>query len=189
MPKQRLNLDASALSISSCDYRLKLTVIDGLKQPIVNNDTLYGTAFHKFISTMYETNGEFMTAVAAAKKAFAKPCVIKSTKKHLTENHLLKTCLDFWEHFGQKDDFEILHDDKGKPLVEVTFEILIYESEHLEIYLCGTIDKIGKFKNGAYAIGDYKVTSSWNIGEYLRPFRLSTQLHTYHWALTELASR
>jgi hypothetical protein len=139
---------------------------------------------------MYETNGDFEQAVKAAQLLFRKPCIIRKKKGHLTENHLIKTCLDFWEQFGKKDDFEILHDTKtNKPLVEIKFELLIYSTEDYEVYLCGTIDKVGKFKNGAYAIGDYKVTSSWDVAGYLRPYRLSTQLKVYHWALTELGLR
>lgn len=189
MSKQRINIDASSLKESSCDYRFYNIVVKGLRQPLPNNDTQYGSAFHKFTSTMHETSGNFNEAIKAACLLFDKPCIVKPKKKHLTKNHLVKTCLDYWEHFGKTDDFEVLHDNNDKPLVEIKFELLIYSTEDVEVYLCGTIDKIGKFKNGAYAIGDYKVTSSWDIVGYLAPYRLSTQLKVYHWALTEIGIR
>lgn len=65
------------------------------------------------------------------------------------------------------------------PATEVTFRILIYEDEEYIIYLCGTLDSIGKFKNGCYAIRDWKTTSSWNVQKYLNQYRLSRQLRIY----------
>jgi hypothetical protein len=238
--KTILRLDASASSKSSCGLKFKRTVIDGYRELAPWNDTQYGSAFHKFISTMYLTGGDFQVSmVQEAYAIFDKPCNIRPKKEHLTKNHFTKTCFDFWEHMQQVDDFEHLvnpsavcwkcggegytstnHDctcgfkdvippgvdcqcganyekckwcdGKGlraQPLVEQTFEIKVYEDDDLIIYVAGTMDKLGKIKNGCYAIGDYKVTSSWDIAKYLKPYALSTQLRLYHWAVKEMGKQ
>lgn len=190
--KRKIKIDASSLKESSCKLRFKRIVIDGLTEPRPYNDTQYGSAFHKFVSTMHETKGDAGIATEAASTLFKKPCEIRRGKEHLSEIHLLKTCYDFWEHFHKKDDFDVLMAGE-KPLVEQNFELLIYENETTQVYLCGTIDKIGRFRNGCYAIGDYKTHSlfsvarggNWEYGaaEYFKQYELSSQLLTYRCAI------
>lgn len=182
--KAILHLDASALVQSACGLRLKFILIDGLREPRPFNDTLYGSAFHTFISKMAETKGNISEALTAAKKTFSLPCTIRKGKSHLTELHLMKTCLDYWEHAEKTDDFEILLNEDGKPCVEIYFETIVFEDDELIIALCGTMDKLGKFKNGCYAIGDYKTHSlygavKFGIPEFFAKFALSTQTHFY----------
>lgn len=76
---------------------------------------------------------------------------------------------------------------RAQPLVEVTFSIQVYEDEQFIVYLCGTIDRIGKIRNGAYCIRDYKTTSTWDIDKYLAYFRCSVQFKLYLWALKRMA--
>lgn len=220
MTKRIIRLDASALKESACDYRLNMIVIEGYRDKLPMNDTQYGTAVHKFISMMYLTHGNMMESLKAAKIDFQKPSELREKKDYLTETHFIKTCFDYWQNFLEKDDFELLIDEKAKcwqckghgldkvnseirgcniecaicsgkgtlssPMVEVTFEIKIYEDEHYIVYLCGTIDKLGKFKNGCYALGDYKTTSSWDIKNYFNQYELSTQLLTYRYAIKKM---
>lgn len=65
------------------------------------------------------------------------------------------------------------------PATELTFKILFYEDEFIKVNLCGTIDSVGKFKNGCYAIRDWKTTSSWGKESYLESYELSRQLRIY----------
>lgn len=65
------------------------------------------------------------------------------------------------------------------PATELTFKILFYEDEFIRVNLCGTIDSVGKFKNGCYAIRDWKTTSSWGKESYLESYELSRQLRIY----------
>jgi hypothetical protein len=179
MNKRIIRIDASSLKESACMYRWWLVVMQGYKEPLPYNDTNYGTAGHAFIQHMYLTKGNFMEALKTAKVQLGKPVEIRPKKDYLTEIHFTKTCFDFWQEFLSKDDFEILTDEAGVPLVELKFDEPYWSDENFEIRLTGTIDKLGKFKNGCYAIGDYKFTSSWNEKEYFTQYELSLQLMFY----------
>lgn len=164
-----------------------MIAVEGWRNPLPMNDTQYGTAVHKFIAQMYLTGGNMMEAYKAAKKDFQKPSEMRDKKAYLTEAHFTKTCFDYWQNYLQKDDFELLIDPSTNlPTVEITFEIKIYEDESFIVYLCGTIDKLGKFKNGCYALGDYKTTSSWDTNGYFTQYELSTQLLTYKYAIKKM---
>lgn len=81
------------------------------------------------------------------------------------------------------------HKQLMQPATEVTFEIPYFEDDTIIVYLCGTIDKIGKFKNGCYAIGDYKTTSSWKKDEYLEKYEMAAQLKFYVLSLKLMAQK
>jgi hypothetical protein len=186
-------LDSSALRLSACQRRIFLTVIEGWRGKIQYNDVEYGSAFHKFASTIEEQGGNdtaFAPAIRATTEYFEnKPMVIKSKKKYLNNLHLVKTCTDWYHGFRSHDDFQILKTDEGHPLVEIQFSIPYrqYEFDNciVCINICGTIDKVGKFRNGCWAIGDYKTTSSWSVEEYLESYSLSVQLRLYIWAFLQ----
>lgn len=65
------------------------------------------------------------------------------------------------------------------PATEITFRIRLYEDDVIIVYLCGTIDRIGKFRNGPFAIRDWKNTTFWNEDEFLSEFELGRQLRVY----------
>lgn len=191
MEKRIIKIDNSLLQQSNCMLRTKLICFDGWKEPLPYNDTQYGSAFHKFVSTMYETNGDFAKAMFAAHDLFAKPCQIRHNKKHLNEHHLTKTCTDYWIHFQSKDTFKVLVTD-GKPFVEVNFSEVLYEDDSTIVLGEGTIDKGGKFERGLWCIGDYKTHSLWSVSKggkgpsttneinnYLSSFNVSGQLRFY----------
>lgn len=182
--KKEIMLDASALRRSGCGLALKRLVIQGYRDLMPWNDTLYGTSFHKFVSLMHTTGGDFSKAMPEAIKTFSQPCMIR--KKHLTVNHLTNTCIDYWEWFQKNDTFEVMIVD-GKPLVEVQFKVKILETDEYIVWLVGTIDKVGKIKNGTYCFGDYKTTSSWDQITYFSYYWLSTQMLTYYYGLLKTA--
>lgn len=202
--KKIIHLDASILKLSACDMRMLLALFEGYTEPLPFNDTQYGSAYHLFMSTMFMTNGDFGKATIAANQLFAKPCIIRQGKKHLTQVHLNKTCFDSWEHLQKQDDFEIYqaphreciddHDSTLRPLVEVNFSIPVYEDDLCKIYLSGTMDKIGKIKGGCNAIGDYKTHSlyainRYTVAEYFAQYELSLQLFFYYHCLHLLAKQ
>lgn len=194
--KIQLRFDASSLTKSSCLLRWKRIVIDGITEREKYNDTFYGSAFHKFVASMYETNGDFSVSIKAAVEVFNRHNTVRKGKYHLDQVHLQKTCIDYWQHFQSKDDFEIFSIN-GKPAVEVDFHILYYEDDQYQVYLDGTIDKLGKFKNGMPAFGDYKTHSLFsavtkagntryvdeNIKTFMKQFELSVQLNFYYFIL------
>lgn len=65
------------------------------------------------------------------------------------------------------------------PATEITFKIKYYEDDYIIVYLCGTIDSVGKFKNGCFAIRDWKTTSAWDNVGYFRQYEMSRQLRFY----------
>jgi glutaredoxin len=70
-----------------------------------------------------------------------------------------------------------------QPATEVTFSIQYYEDDYITVNLCGTVDKVGKFKDGCYAIGDWKTTGTWDNTGYFQQYELSRQLRMYSLAL------
>lgn len=192
--RRSLCLDASAFVKSACMLRLKHIVVDGYSDKLPFNDTLYGSAVHLFNATMCRSNGNFGESTAVTQALFARPKEIRDTKKHLTEQHLLKTCFDYWQYFHPKDNFRVLTFD-GKPCIEMDFKIKFYEDDDFIVYLTGTIDKFGQIMDGAYCVGDYKTHSLWSvnkngkdyvkyeIAKFFRKFELSLQMAFYVFCL------
>jgi hypothetical protein len=180
--KRIIKIDASALKNASCMLAFYNTVVEGYTTELNNNDVEFGSAVHLFIKIMFETDGNFATAMKAARNYYEnKKMIVKYQKKYLDVLHLCKTCTDYWFWLQNKgSDFQVLvNPTTGIPAVEITFSIKYYEDDYVIIYLEGTIDKLGKFINGCYAIGDYKTTSSRDAMEYFIAYRASTQLKFY----------
>lgn len=184
-----INIDASCLSGSShCMLAWYRMVVEGYREPLVPNDIIYGVAVHKFIDTMYQTDGDLKQARDAALKSFNVPKYDKPKKLYMSEpRHLIATCFDYWERYVSKDTSFDLIKLCDKPATEVTFKFLYYTDSNIRVWLCGTMDKIGKIRNGVYAIGDYKTTSLWSAPEYFTSFDLSIQLRFYVLALKWMA--
>ena len=70
-----------------------------------------------------------------------------------------------------------------QPATEVTFDINYYEDDNIQVSLVGTIDMIGKMRNGPYIIGDWKTSSSWNNEGYFKQYEMSRQLNIYNLAV------
>lgn len=182
MSKPIIKLNASSLRESACWRRWWMTVMDGYRQELMPNDVEYGSAFHTFIATAKKT-GELLLGQKAAKDYMKKPMIVKPKKKYMTTEHLLATCFEYWDKYGDgKDEHETITHN-GKLLVELEFSIPYYQDSHCEILLEGTIDDLCKTKRGGYAIRDYKTTTVSDTGDYLRGYELSTQLMFYRKAI------
>ena len=190
MEKKIIKISSSALKESACDWRYKAIVLDGYTSLLPYNDTQYGSAFHKFCYVMALTNGNFAEAHKAAIEKFRQPVQIRDRKEHLTEKHLIATCLTYWDQIeSNRTDFQsLINPTNDKPLVEFNFSVPVYEDKYCIVLFEGTIDRIGKIKNGFYCIRDFKTTSSWKAKEFLESFRASPQLKLYLWALKKHAS-
>lgn len=187
-----LRIDSSLTKESACLLRCQRLAVEGYKELRDYNDTQYGSAFHAFISELHRTNGDFGTATNKALEIQERPSIQRTNKNHLTSSHLVKTCVDFATYSQKQDTFQVLTVD-GIPLVEQRFEIKYYENEYFIVLLCGTIDAIGKFVNGIYAIRDYKTRGLWSnksktgsttyiedeIKKYFQQYLLSIQLRFY----------
>lgn len=183
--KRILKLDASALKNSACPRRHYLAVIEGWRSKVMNNDIEIGVAFHKFPAKIEELgNAGFGVGILDAMEYFRKtPMFVKEKKAYMTEHYLAKACQRWFQEMYKKDTATVIRANDGTPMVEIPFEFLYYSDDFLEVWICGTIDKVVKFQNGCLAIGDYKTTSSHNKQEFFQNFLLSVQLRLYLWAV------
>jgi len=181
MPKQVINIDASCLSSAGCVLALKRNVIDGYREKATKANMIYGSGVHKYIDTMYKTGGNIKAAREAAMAVFNKPKIVPKTQQWLAdERHFFVTCYNYWEDCISKDTlFETLMLPDGLPATEVNFSYKLLETETVIVNAEGTIDRIGKIKNGCYCIRDFKTTAQYNKEEYLAGYRLSRQLRFY----------
>lgn len=79
--------------------------------------------------------------------------------------------------------------DKTQAATEVTFSIPFYEDDYIKVNLCGTLDRIGKYKGGVYAVRDWKSTGVWDKDEYFTQYEMSRQLRMYTLACKLMARR
>lgn len=199
MSKINVNLDSTVLGTSACILNLKRSVLGeiengqptgGYREKLNGASMVYGIAVHKFIDTMYKTGGHYPTARTEAEKAFLIPKIENRKSAWLCDpKHLITTCFNLWTGFCETEgsfDLLLLGD---KPATEITFSIPFYEDDIVVVNLCGTIDKVGKFKNGCYAIGDWKTTSQYDTDSYFTQYELSRQLRIYTLACSLMAQR
>lgn len=73
------------------------------------------------------------------------------------------------------------------PATELTFKIPFYEDEYILVNLCGTIDRVGKFHGGCFAIKDWKTTSAYDKEDYLSQYDMNRQLRVYTLACKMMA--
>ena len=201
-----INIDSTSLGTSACILNFKRTVIDGYKST-PGASMIYGVAMHKFIDTMYKTSGNFPLARDAALRSFdVKKLAPSDRQSHLADpKHLISSCYNLWTSYVESEgsydvlqvptkcwtcagdgrkDIEDCPSCKGTgavdgPATEITFRIPFYTDDIIRVHLCGTIDTIGKFKNGCFAIRDWKTTSSYDKDNYMSSYRLSRQLRIY----------
>lgn len=178
--KRIIRIDASSLKSSACILSWYNIVVEGYKEEINSSDIEFGTAVHIFLQTMCKSGGNLATSMHESLDYFrTTKMTVKPMKKYLDEHHLAGVCIKYWTWLQQRDDFEILLNNENVPTVEVTFSNKIYEDDNLIVLFEGTIDKLGKFKNGCFAFGDYKTTSFRDKEAFLGAFELSTQLKFY----------
>jgi hypothetical protein len=196
MNKLILKIDSTALGKSACilnlfrtiagDLNADGTVTGGYKDKILPSKIVYGIAFHKFVDVMYKQGkliGEaaFPIALREAIKLFNMPKIPDDKKSWLDdEKHFRAVCYNFWTEYIPSETFEVF-EFNGVPATEQAFEIKYYEDDFIIIYLCGTIDRIGKINGGCFAIDDWKTTSA-NPYNYFDRYILSRQLRIYRLA-------
>jgi hypothetical protein len=182
--KTRILLDASALSVSSCDYRMKLTLLDGIvpleQQPAIE----YGSAFHRFVAYWREHPSEYAEAAALAQMSYTKVIVPPDDFRDI--GHLVKTCGLYADFYSNDPFIPFVSKKDNTPTVELPFSFPIFVDESIELIACGTIDAIGKY-DGIPCFTDIKTTSVWNKHSYLESYVLSSQMMFYRWALDKLS--
>lgn len=202
MNKTIINIDSTSLGKSSCMLNFYRTVVGsinsetnqsegGYREKALSASIVYGIALHKFIDVMYKTKGHIPTARNEANKLFTEiPKVVEDKKLWMGDlKHFQVTCYNVWTEYVEQDtEFQVVEID-GKPATEITFRLKYYEDDLVIIYLCGTIDTIGKITGGCYAIRDWKSTGAWDTASYFSQYQLSRQLRMYTLAFKIMAER
>ncbi len=196
MNKRIIRINASALKNATCMLRFYRICIEGYKSPVNSNAIEFGSAVHLFLASMAMTGGDLPVSLALARNYFQEtPMVIDYQKRYLDDQTLCNVCVRYWGHLQQTDSFKILTTEKNEPAVEVTFSNKFYEDEHFIVLLEGTIDKLGQFDKGAFALGDYKTSAiPWGsdrkqkLDDYFRGHEMSCQLRFYRFNI-ELKAR
>jgi len=185
-----VKLDSTALGTSHCILKFHATVVEGLTTKKMDSNLLYGVAVHTFIDKMFKLKGDFPTAFVHAKDIFLRiPCEVDPKKPWQRDlNHLRNTCAAVWSiQVMEEKIYEVIQLPNGDPATEQTFEILWYEDDNIVVYLCGTIDSVGKFIGGVYAIRDWKTSSSWDTKGYFSQYERTRQLPIYTIACKRMA--
>lgn len=191
---KEIYFDASALRSAFCWRLFWLNIAGGYGDLKPDLSLVYGSAFHKFTETYAKTGSQEESLKDALNYFKSVPDAVPRNPKYsfLTWGHLVSTCAT-WLQSLEHDKFKIMVHD-NKPIVEEKFKIPVGESfsvgeDTYQIFLCGTIDKVGQFLGGCYALGDYKTTCAWNSTEYLSGYKLDPQLITYAYALRWFADK
>lgn len=186
----KLKFDSTVLGDSHCILKFHSKVVEGIQEKKTSASMVYGVAVHKFIESMFKSKGNFAESIAKAKEIFLRiPCDIDPKKPWQRElNHLHNTCVQTWTmQVMEEKVFEVLLLPNGEPAVEQTFSFLWFQDEYLEIYLEGTIDSVGKFNGGAYAIRDWKTSTAWDTKNYFIQYQRTRQLPIYTIACKRMA--
>lgn len=182
--KITVKIDASAMKKSACDRYLYLNVVEGLKPRGGKDMSLhYGSSCHKF-AELYVQDGDFVKAMLETHAYYRKDTPPPGAKDWLTINHLTSSCGVLKDWIDKDSNVEyIVNPVSNTKLCEVRLALPILVTPEVDVLLCGTIDKIVKFKRGAICIGDYKTTSTYKKDDYFVQYRLDPQMMTYRYML------
>ena len=183
-----INLDATSMGWTACDRHFELSNIQGYRKRAMKSIMAYGLAGHAFIKSIYKEENP-KGAVEAAKLVWDLPKEPPKKNKEWTGDfqHLTVVCTNLWLDFMKKDNVKVLTLPDGQLAIEKNFRFLFYESALLEVWLCGTIDRLVKIQNGCFSVCDWKFTSYWKEDEFLDNFKMSRQLRTYLLFIYEMA--
>lgn len=187
--KTIVRINASSLRNSTCLLRWNRQILQGYYQPRNNAQAVYGIGIHAYLDSMYKTGGHVGISREKALAAFNVPKWPADKQAWLEdENHFFMTCYHLWNEYVSKDSqFDLVKLPDGNPAAEVTFSLPFFEYGDYQVKLEGTIDKLGKFKGGCYAIGDWKSTAKWDTKTFLADYEMSSQLKFYLLSLKLMA--
>jgi hypothetical protein len=182
--KLTIIIDASSLKNSACLRRQFFDVVQGYREAGLNNDTHFGSAFHKF-RAHYRTTGDFERATLLAKRLYEIDGVtVKPKKTFLTSGFLISICDQYAEKY-KNDDFQ-----KYKNLIEPESRFMFpyHTCDEFDILVAGTMDELGQFRiTKHFGICDVKVSGMWDLKRFLTSYKLNPQLILYRWAVRQYA--
>jgi hypothetical protein len=106
-----IRVNASSLKESTCITRWTNTIIHGYHGCASSAAAVYGTALHKYIDTMFKTDGDMRRARDRMLETFRLPKVpAGKNSQHLEdERHLIPTAFNVWDDLVMKDtNYEVM---------------------------------------------------------------------------------
>jgi hypothetical protein len=170
LPTQDILLNASSLAKTNCELAYHNMVVNGL-QSVEEADVLtFGKAIHRYA----EQRSKGMSAINALQEVMRDYPVING-------GLLADACTSMpppnIPHYVDRDNIPYL-----EHYFKVFWQSRVRNGKQYNIYICGTIDRIELFSDGAVRIVDYKSARSYKWNEVFEAYRVSVQMRFYLWA-------
>jgi hypothetical protein len=189
-------VNASALKNAACGLRLFNDVYIGYTTEHLNNDTHFGSAFHKFRAEWKRT-GDQDLAMALGLKLWNSPGItIKENKKFLTTDYFLSVCDRYAEKYKDDNTRPVIDPEDGKYLIEpkTKFNFPFLQRDGVLILIAGTMDDIEWYEpesayqgSQSYLIEDCKTSGAYRTYDFFDSYILNPQLLLYRWTIKKYA--
>lgn len=169
---QDVMLNASSLKLLHCRRKYNWAVARGLLSRTGKEALVFGKAVHRYAETVLKGSPPAI-AMQAALAAYS------GVDQHL----LASACL------AMPNELVKPHRDEVGPFVEKQFffywRSVVHEPSKTQfnIYLCGTIDVLVRYADGAIEVIDWKTTRKYKWDEVFNNYRISVQMRFYLWVL------
>jgi len=174
LPTRTILLNASSLKFSHCQRNYNFKVCEGLQSTESHEALLFGKAVHRFAEHMLN-GGDPGAGLQVACASYTGNDTAR----------LAKACMAMPAHIVTPYRHE------AKAYVEHKFKVywrsVVYEGTQYDIYVCGTMDVVSMYADGAVEITDWKTSRKWKRQEIFADYRVSVQMRFYLWAAWRFA--
>lgn len=147
----------------------------------------FGTLIHKTLEEFYlapkhERSKELIKT--SWERIFKEYEFVAQDEKKTFETGL--AAMSKYAEMFENDDYEVLFDKDGKPMVEYEFEFEAYNDGYLIIKLFGTIDMVVKHTlTSEIFVMDHKTTSQLGV-QFMNMWNPNHQMSAYIWAVKQM---
>lgn len=165
LPRRTILLNASSLKVSNCQRRYNNVVVQGLRTTNEHEALNFGKAVHRFAESIL-TGSEITVALGHAQTEYRGQDLAK----------LIQACM------AMPAGIATPYKDYVEHKFHVYWRNVVYNDVQYDIYVCGTMDVVTMFSDGAIQIVDWKTTRRWKQSEVFATYRVSVQMKFYLWA-------
>lgn len=165
LPRQTILLNASSLKVSNCQRRYNNVVVQGLRSLDEAEALNFGKAVHSYAEHML-TGGTSAAALGMAQAEY----------KGADLARLVQACMAMPANIATPYQNYVEHK------FNVYWHTVVLNDVQYDIYVCGTMDVVTMFSDGAIQIVDWKTTRRWKQAEVFATYRVSVQMKFYLWA-------
>ncbi len=165
LPRRTVLLNASSLKVSNCQRRYNNVVVEGLRSLEEAEALNFGKAVHRFAEATL--NGS-ATPVALG--------LAQAEYKGADLARLVSACMTMPAGIATP------YKDYVERKFHVYWRSVVYNETQYDIYVCGTMDVVTMFSDGAIQIIDWKTTRRWLQRDVFATYRVSVQMKFYLWA-------